>query len=154
MDEIPEFALYPIPGLMCICDETTAPGDCLRCEHEKLDMSNEELGLLDEDQLSLAMHRLKDLTAQVGALQDVVVKTLIARAKSHKIPGMQAVYSPGRKSYRYDVAGKKIKASIIKKHTVKTVNWRAACEDAEIPKHDIPFTQSEPRVSFRLKADV
>lgn len=108
-------------------------------------------GLLTDDQLTKAMREWRKLTERAGALQELIVKTTLANGRSHRAGNVQANYSQGRKSYDYAVAGRKAHTSIIKSHTAPVTDWRAVCEAAQFPKTVIPFSESEPRVSLRIK---
>lgn len=114
-------------------------------------MSDPQVGLLTDDQLTKAMREWRKLMQRAGALQELIVKTTLAHGRSYKAGKVQANYTKGRKSYNYAVAGRKADASIIEAHTVPQTDWRAVCETAQFPKEAIPYTEGEPRVSLRVK---
>lgn len=111
----------------------------------------EPTGILNDEQLQLAMAEWRNLMERAGVLQELIVKSTLALGQTQRGDGVQAVYNSGRKTYDYSRAGRKAHHDIIERHTTPETNWRLVCEEAGFTKAMIPFSESAPSVSLRVK---
>lgn len=145
--DLPEWTNEALPNSVpCRCDETTPETECPRCVLEN-PMTKSEYS---PEQISALLLHIRDLQEQLGEAQSIVVNHVLATRRSVKAPGVQCLYLKPRRSFDYESVGRKADATLIKKHTTTTVDWRKVALTNHT-QDDIPFTESEPRASIRFK---
>jgi hypothetical protein len=112
-------------------------------------------------ELAEMMLRWEDLQAEIAQLEDNIKAAVLRAGASQQVGRVKARFSKGRKSYQYeDLARKALAAreedpeAVISAFTeVKTrVDWRAMVADLGYKQDEIPYTQSDPRVTIKLEA--
>lgn len=99
------------------------------------------------------LERYRLLRMDADELEAEIRKEVAEMASTVEIDGIKATYSEGRKTYKYEDAGKAhADEHIICKHTKPVTDWRAVCKDAGLI--NVPFTQGEPSVSIKISDKV
>ncbi len=87
-------------------------------------------------------------------IKEAIQDTVLQIGKTQTVGNVRASYSAGRKSYDYKEAAydhPMVGRATIELFTttpVPTIDWRGICKHVGID--DVPFTQSEPRVTVKL----
>ena len=92
------------------------------------------------------------LKMQADDLLAEIKEEIIEQKSDVKTDGVSAIYRTGRKTYKYDVAGREhADEDTIKKHTSEKIDWKAVCKDAGLV--NIPFVEGEPSVAIKIEDD-
>jgi len=101
-------------------------------------------------ELAKKMLEGEELQRAADNIRGEIQAAVLDIGKTQTVGNVRASYSKGRKSYDYQRAAQDVSPSIIRANsTTRTiVDWRGICQNEGIT--DIPFTQSEPRVTVKL----
>lgn len=108
---------------------------------------------MDQSKLAQKMLEWETLVRQLDVLGAEIEDAVLELGETVDAGNVRASYSGGRKKYHYEEAGSDAPYSVINLHTTlqQKVDWKKVCIMAGYQAEDIPFTQSNPNVTLKLK---
>jgi len=111
---------------------------------------------MDASVLAVKMLEWERLKRALDLLAERIQSAVLEIGKTQTVGNARASYSAGRKTYDYQEAADghiHVGEATVSLFTTiipqtESVDWRAICKHAGI--EDIPFTQSEPKVTLKL----
>ena len=86
------------------------------------------------------------------AMEAEIKEEVANRAATTATQGISAVYNPGSKSFKYELAGREhATPDVVERCTKQKVDWKLVCKESGL--QNITFNQGKPRVSIRIEKD-
>ena len=108
---------------------------------------------MNQSELAQKMLEWETLVHELDELGKEIEDAVLELGKTVDAGNVRASYSGGRKKFNYEKAGWDARYAHIQRYTTthQKTNWKKVCEAAGYEMEDIPFTQSEPTVTLKLK---